>query len=134
MKNRLRLMRFLFGLGGLMLIMAPGTAFAHDPLGGDELAVADWMLIAAVVTIVIAGLAGLWAYKAGQFSNIEESKYSMLETAEDFDQVMAEADERERAAKEAARLAEQKARAPKPAAVPEPTVASTQQQQAHVSQ
>jgi nitrogen fixation-related uncharacterized protein len=127
-------MRFLFGLGGLMLIMAPGTAFAHDALGGDELAVADWMLIAAVVTMVIAGLAALWAYKAGQFSNIEDSKYTMLESAEDFDQVMAEADERERAAREAGRLADQKAQAPKPALAPEPTVASSQQKQAHVSQ
>jgi len=132
MEKRLRLMRFLFGLGGLMLIMAPGTAFAHDALGGDELAVADWMLIAAIVTIVIAALAALWAFKAGQFSNIEDSKYSMLETAEDFDQVMAESDERERAAKEAARLADQKAQAPKPVLAPEPTVASSQQKQAHV--
>jgi nitrogen fixation-related uncharacterized protein len=127
-------MRFLFGLGGAMLIMAPGTAFAHDALGGDELAVASWMLIAAIVTIVLAALAALWAFKAGQFSNIEDSKYAMLESAEDFDQVMAEADERERAAREAVRLADQKASAPKPALVPEPTVASAQPKQAHVSQ
>ena len=135
MKLKLRLIRILFALGVFMLVMAPSTASAHDNLGGDELAVANWMLIAAIVTIVIAALAGLWAYKSGQFSNVEESKYSMLDRAEDFDEVMAEADERERAAREAARLAEQQAKAPKaapPIVVPEPTVAAAQQKQLHV--
>jgi nitrogen fixation-related uncharacterized protein len=119
----------MFGLGAFLAVMAPSSASAHDNLGGDELAVANWMLIAAIVTVVIGALAALWAFKAGQFNNIEESKYSMLDTAEDFDAVMAEADERERAVREAASLAEQQARSPKPAAVPEPTVASTQQKQ-----
>jgi nitrogen fixation-related uncharacterized protein len=131
MKMKLRLIRILFALGVFLLVMAPETASAHDNLGGDELAVANWMLVAAMVTVVLAALAGLWAFKAGQFSNVEDSKYSMLDTAEDFDAVMAEADAREKAANEAARLAEL-AKAPKPAAVPEPAVAATQQKQAHV--
>jgi len=129
MKTKLRLMRIMFALGAFLAVMAPSSASAHDNLGGDELAVANWMLIAAMVTIVIGALAGLWAFKAGQFNNIEESNYSMLDTAEDFDAVMAEADERERTVKEAVRLAEQQAKAPKPAVVPEPAVASAQQKQ-----
>jgi nitrogen fixation-related uncharacterized protein len=102
-----------------MLVMAPGTAFAHDNLGGDELATANWMLIGAMVTIVIGLLWGLWAINSGQFNNIEESKFTMLDNSEDFDAVMAEADERERAAK-ALRLAEQQNA--KPALVAETTV------------
>ena len=81
-------------LTGLLLTIAPSQVFAHDNLGGDELAVANWMLIAALVVLVMGILAGIWAWRAGQFSNIEESKYRMLDTAEDFDAIMAEADAR----------------------------------------
>jgi nitrogen fixation-related uncharacterized protein len=101
MNAKLRLMRVLIGLGGVLLTVAPSTALAHDNLGGDELAVANWMLIAALVVIVMGVLAAIWAARAGQFNNIEESKYRMLDTAEDFDAVMAEADAREAAARAA---------------------------------
>jgi hypothetical protein len=111
MRLKMRLMRILVGLGGFMLAVAPGTAFAHDNLGGDELAVANWMLIGAMITIVIGVLWGLWAVRTGQFNNIEESKFTMLDNAEDFDAVMAEADERERAANAARQDALQKTRA-----------------------
>ena len=94
MKAKLRLMRGLIGLGGALLIAAPSPALAHDNLGGDELAVANWMLIAAVVVIVMGILAGIWAAKTGQFTNVEESKYRMLANADDFDAIMAEADAR----------------------------------------
>ena len=87
MKAKLRLMRGLIGLGGALLIAAPSPALAHDNLGGDELAVANWMLIAAVVVIVMGILAGIWAAKTGQFTNVEESKYRMLATADDFDAI-----------------------------------------------
>ena len=129
MQIKLRLMRILVGLGGFMLTIAPGTALAHDNLGGDELATANWMLVGAMITIVMGILAGVWAARSGQFSNIEDSKYTMLETAEDYDATMAEADERERAAK-AARLAEQQATRPTPNV--EPTVGGAKQKQAHI--
>jgi cbb3-type cytochrome oxidase maturation protein len=121
-------MRILVGLGGFMLIVAPGTAFAHDNLGGDELAVANWMLVGALLTIVMGVLAGLWAMRSGQFNNIEESKYSMLDTAEDYDAIMAEADERERAAQAARREAQQPAKAP----VPDVPATGQKQTQAHI--
>ena len=98
MKSKLRLMRGLIGLGGALLIAAPSPALAHDNLGGDELAVANWMLIAAIVVVVMGVLAGIWAAKTGQFTNVEESKYRMLDTAEDFDAIMAQADARAAAA------------------------------------
>jgi|GEM_PF-1114517 len=85
MQAKLKLMRILFGLGGALLISAPSSALAHDNIGGDELAAANWMLVGAMVTIVMGLLAALWAWKAGQFTNIEESKYRMLETADDYD-------------------------------------------------
>jgi nitrogen fixation-related uncharacterized protein len=124
-------MRTLVGLGGLMLIIAPGTAFAHDNLGGDELAVANWMLIGAMITIVLGVLAGLWAIRAGQFSNIEESKFTMLDTAEDYDAIMAQADERERVARAERRSEQQNARPAIPADAAAP-VKGQKQKQAHV--
>ena len=45
-------------------------------------------------------------HPSGQFNNVEESKYTMLDTAEDYDSIMAEAD-----AREAALLAEEQNRA-----------------------
>jgi nitrogen fixation-related uncharacterized protein len=102
MKAKLKLSRGLIGLGGLLLIAAPSSALAHDNLGGDELAVANWMLIAAIVVIVMGVLAGIWAAKTGQFTNVEESKYRMLDNADDFDTIMAEAEARAAAAAAAA--------------------------------
>jgi nitrogen fixation-related uncharacterized protein len=94
MRAKITLMRTLVGLGGLLMIVAPAPALAHDNLGGDELAVANWMLISALVVIVMGILAGVWAARSGQFNNVEESKYRMLETAEDYDATMAEAEAR----------------------------------------
>jgi hypothetical protein len=44
-------------------------------------------------------LAGIWAWRNGQFSNVEASKYSMLELSEDYDKVIAEVEEAERIAR-----------------------------------
>ena len=101
MRSRIKLMKVLFGVGAFMLVAAPSPAFAHDNLGGDELAAANWMLLGALVTILMGVVAGYWAIRAGQFSNVEESKYKMLDASEDFDAIMAEYDRRAAAAKAA---------------------------------
>jgi hypothetical protein len=101
MKAKLLLMRTLAGLGGLLLAATPSLASAHDNLGGDELVVANWMLVGAFVVIVMGVLAGIWAARAGQFTNVEESKFRMIDNAEDYDAIMAEAAARERAARQA---------------------------------
>ncbi len=93
--------RIVLIVGVLALALVPAPAFAHDNLGGDELAVANWMFVAAVVTIALGALWALWAIRSGQFNNIEQSKYTMLENSEDYDAIMAEYDAREIAAKEA---------------------------------
>src|SRR5262245_34721646 len=98
MDGKLRLMRVLVGLGGAMLVAAPSSALAHDNLGGDELAASNWMLIGAMAVILMGLLAGLWAWRNGQFNNVEESKYRMIDLSDDYDKVMAEADERAREA------------------------------------
>jgi nitrogen fixation-related uncharacterized protein len=67
------------------------------------------MLVGAIITIVLGLIWAVWAIRAGQFSNVEESKYRMLELAEDYDAIMAEADARERAAREAEAAARQAA-------------------------
>ena len=90
--------------GALFTALAPTQAWAHDNLGGDELAVANWMLIGAIITVVMGLLMGVWAWRNGQFTNIESSKYSMLETSEDLDQIMAEVKEAERRERERATL------------------------------
>lgn len=95
MEKQLRTMKALWFTGAILLVAMPVQAFAHDSIGDDELAVSNWMLVAAIVTIVMGGLMGLWAIKSGQFNNVEQSKFNMLDTAEDFDTIMAESDERE---------------------------------------
>ncbi|MDQ2806138.1 MAG: cbb3-type cytochrome oxidase assembly protein CcoS [Chloroflexota bacterium] len=70
-------------LGVLMSLGAP--AYAHDNLGGDEMSMALTIFLAGMVTMVGAALAMWWAYRAGQFSNIEEAKYRMLDDAPDLD-------------------------------------------------
>src|SRR5207244_11178839 len=92
-KSKLLPTRILVGMGALMLAVAPGTALAHDNLGGDELAVANWMLIGAMITVVLGVLWGIWAWRNGQFNNVEESKYRMLDIADDYDSIMREASE-----------------------------------------
>jgi nitrogen fixation-related uncharacterized protein len=88
MKANFRQARILLITGIAMLALAPGRAFAHDNLGGDELAMSNLMLIGAVLVILMATLAGIWAWRAGQFNNIEESKYRMLDTADNYDAIM----------------------------------------------
>src|SRR5215210_9344800 len=95
MNSKLRLMKVLLGLGAFLLAAVPAPALAHDNLGGDELAVANYMLIGAMVTIVMGILAGVWAMRAGQFNNVEESKYRMIELSEDYEAIMMEAEQRE---------------------------------------
>jgi hypothetical protein len=106
--------RWIAAAGGFLLALAPARVFAHDNVGGDELAVANWMLVGAIITIVLGLIWGVWALRAGQFSNVEESKYRMLELAEDYDAIMAEADARERAAREAEAAAREAAQAGSP--------------------
>ena len=91
MKLEYRSARILLSLGVAMLALAPGGAYAHDNLGGDELAMSNLMLIGALIVIVMGIIAGIWAWQSGQFNNVEESKYRMLEIADDYDAVMAEA-------------------------------------------
>jgi len=99
--------RLIAAAAGLLLALVPMSAFAHDNVGGDELAAANWMLVGAIITIVLGLIWGVWAVRAGQFSNVEESKYRMLDLAEDYDAIMAEADAREKAALEAEAAAKQ---------------------------
>ena len=94
--------RIVLAIGALALALAPTPAWAHDNLGGDELAVANWMLVGAMITIALGILWGVWAIKTGQFTNVESSKYAMLENAEDYDAIMAEYDARQIAAQQAA--------------------------------
>ncbi len=95
-RARLAISKRLIVIGGLLLTIAPTQAFAHDNLGGDELAVANWMLVGAFITVVVGLLWGVWAFQSGQFNNVEESKYTMIENSEDYDAIMLEFDKQEK--------------------------------------
>ena len=42
-----------------------------------------WMVVGWIVFVVLTGIAFLiWGWKSGQFTNIEEAKYRMLEDRE----------------------------------------------------
>ena len=55
------------------------------------------MLVGAIAVTAMALLAGIWAWRSGQFGNVEDSKYTMLDTADNYDDIMAEADLKEAA-------------------------------------
>jgi nitrogen fixation-related uncharacterized protein len=127
MKATVRFAKWAIIMGSLALLVAPSPAFAHDNVGGDELAVANWMLISALVVAAMGIVAIIWAVRAGQFTNVEASKYSMIELSDDYDAVMAQAEARERAAKEAAqKSAEQAKGSEKAAPKPEPASGTAQ--------
>ncbi len=80
------LRRGLTSLGIFLLLgSVAAPAFAHDNLGGDEMSMAITIFIAGMITIVGALLAGIWAWKNGQFDDVEQVKYTMLENADDLD-------------------------------------------------
>jgi nitrogen fixation-related uncharacterized protein len=60
---------------------------AHDNLGGDELSMAYGMFAFAVAIAVTGALTIVWAVRTGQFHNVEEAKYTMLENAPDLDEL-----------------------------------------------
>jgi nitrogen fixation-related uncharacterized protein len=127
-----RTARILIALGSFILAVAPSPAFAHDNLGGDELAVANWMLVGALVTIVIGILWWVWAARNGQFTDIESSKYTMLDTAEDFDTIMSEYEAQDRAARATESAASDKEKVGARPAPAEPAVATPSRKSAHV--
>ena len=59
--------------------------FGNDNLGGDELSMAYTILVVGMIAFAGAAVALVWAIRAGQFSNVEDPKYTMLENAPDLD-------------------------------------------------
>jgi nitrogen fixation-related uncharacterized protein len=81
-----RLAPLAAGVGTFLVLLSQATpAAAHDNLGGDEMSMAIAIFIAGCVLIAGASLAVLWAWRGGQFSNVEQAKYDMLKNAEDLD-------------------------------------------------
>lgn len=78
--------RALLALGLLLVLgSVAGPAHAHDNLGGDEMSMAIAIFLAGMVTMAGAALALVWAVRTGQFSNVEQAKYTMLDNADDLD-------------------------------------------------
>lgn len=53
-------------------------AFAHEGVGGDELASADSMLIIAMIFVLMTGLGVMWSWANGELKNPEAIKNQML--------------------------------------------------------
>ncbi|HUS14230.1 MAG TPA: cbb3-type cytochrome oxidase assembly protein [Chloroflexia bacterium] len=72
---------------GLFLVLGSiaSPAFAHDNLGGDELAMAMIIFTIGMTLVAGAALGVLWAFRSGQFNDVESAKYTMLENADDLD-------------------------------------------------
>ena len=78
-------------LGTVLIgIVLARPALAHDNLGGDELAMAFWMFAFSVAIAFTGACCLWWASRTGQFTNIEEAKYRMLENAPDLDDMYEE--------------------------------------------
>jgi nitrogen fixation-related uncharacterized protein len=71
----------VLGIVLVMMLAFASPVFAHDGVGGDELAAADSMLIVAGIFVVMSGLGVLWSISNGEFRNPEAAKFNMLKTA-----------------------------------------------------
>jgi Zn-dependent protease with chaperone function len=87
--------RKLLTITGLVIaltIIFVTPAFAHDGVGGDELAAADVMWVFGMAFFAMALIAILYSWHNGEFRNPEKAKYTMLEMGlldedgEDLDQ------------------------------------------------
>ena len=76
MKRKL-LISTLSGLAMLTMLIVP--AFAHDGVGGDELAAADSMFIVAMIFALMTGLMIILSWRNGEFRNPEAIKRQALE-------------------------------------------------------
>src|SRR5689334_209689 len=82
-----RLLARVLAAAGVFLVLASyaAPASAHDNLGGDEFSMAIAIFIVGMALVIGAGLGILWAVRTGQFSDVERAKYTMLENADDLD-------------------------------------------------
>jgi amino acid permease len=62
-----------------LLVVVP--AFAHENVGGDELAGADVMLVLALMFFTMTGLCIIFSVQNGELRNPEAIKYQMLQVA-----------------------------------------------------
>lgn len=74
-----------------LLVAAP--AYAHDAVAGEELSGAQEILLVAMVLLIGGLIICFWAWRHGQFTNIEEPKYTMLDAESALDYACIEAGE-----------------------------------------
>jgi uncharacterized membrane protein len=68
-------------LVALLMIVFATPALAHDGVGGDELAVADSMLIVGAAFFVMSGFGLIYSIQNGEYRNPEKTKRDMLRLA-----------------------------------------------------
>ncbi len=79
-----RIIRAIAFAAATLLVASP--AYAHDAVAGEELAGTQEILLISMLLLVGGMIICFWAWRQGQFSNIEEPKYTMLraENASDY--------------------------------------------------
>ncbi len=65
------------------LVASP--AYAHDAVAGEELSGAIEILIVSMVLLCGGLIVCFWAWRKGQFTDIEEPKYTMLKSESESD-------------------------------------------------
>jgi len=84
--------RTTLALASSLLIAAMASpAYAHDAVAGEELSGAMEMLYFTLFLVASTAFVIFYAWRKGQFSNFEESKYRMLEQdGEEYKELMGE--------------------------------------------
>lgn len=108
------------GLAALALLVA-SPAYAHDAVAGEELAGAQEILIVSMILLVVGMIICFYAWRHGQFTDIEEPKYTMLRSENELDYACIENYDDE---DELASIAD-------PVAMPNPTAATLSASEVH---
>ncbi len=78
-----RIARAIASAAVALLVSSP--AYAHDAVAGEELAGAQEILIISMLLLIGGLIICFWAWRHGQFNNVEEPKYRMLEAESALD-------------------------------------------------
>ncbi len=66
-----------------LLVSSP--AYAHDAVAGEELSGTQEILVISMILLIGGMIICFWAWRQGQFTNIEEPKYTMLKSESALD-------------------------------------------------
>ncbi len=90
-----RIVRAITFAAAALLVSSP--AYAHDAVAGEELSGTQEILVVSMILLVAGMVICFWAWRQGQFTNIEEPKYTMLKAESALDYSYIESPEEDEA-------------------------------------